>query len=137
MTIDFRRSVPVFRIFDVTKAHEFYVDYLGCTVDWEHRFAPGMPLYTQVSRGGLVLHLSEHHGDATPGSTLYTELSGVRALHAELAGKNYPYLRPGLEQDEIGTSLTLTDPFGNRLRFNEPGAAAQPSDRAPASGTCG
>lgn len=137
MTIDFRRTVPVFRIFDVAKAHEFYVDYLGCTVDWEHRFAPDMPLYTQVSRGGLVLHLSEHHGDATPGSTIYTELSGVRALHAELAGKNYPYLRPGLEQDEIGTSLTLTDPFGNRLRFNEPGAAAQPSDGAPASGTCG
>lgn len=137
MTIDFRRTVPVFRIFDVAKAHEFYVDYLGCTVDWEHRFAPDMPLYTQVSRGGLVLHLSEHHGDATPGSTIYTELSGVRALHAELAGKNYPYLRPGLEQDDIGTSLTLTDPFGNRLRFNEPGAAAQPSDGAPASGTCG
>ncbi|MEU8913880.1 MULTISPECIES: glyoxalase superfamily protein [Streptomyces] len=137
MTLDFHRTVPVFRIFDVAKAHEFYLDYLGCTVDWEHRFEPGMPLYTQVSRGALVLHLSEHHGDATPGSTVYTELTGVRALHAELAGKNYPYLRPGLEQDEIGTSLTLTDPFGNRLRFNEPGAAAQPSDGAPATGTCG
>ncbi|MEK2474515.1 MULTISPECIES: glyoxalase superfamily protein [Streptomyces] len=110
----------MFRIFDVAKAHEFYVDYLGCTLDWEHRFAPGMPLYTQVSRSGLVLHLSEHHGDATPGSTVYVELTGVRALHAELTAKDYPYLRPGLEEDEFGTCLTLTDPFGNRLRFNEP-----------------
>ncbi|ANZ15437.1 glyoxalase superfamily protein [Streptomyces noursei] len=115
-----RRAVPIFRIFDVAKAHEFYVDYLGCTLDWEHRFAPGMPLYTQVSRSGLVLHLSEHHGDATPGSTVYVELTGVRALHAELTAKDYPYLRPGLEEDEFGTCLTLTDPFGNRLRFNEP-----------------
>ncbi|MFF2806451.1 glyoxalase superfamily protein [Streptomyces sp. NPDC058000] len=115
-----RRAVPIFRIFDVAKAHAFYVDYLGCTIDWEHRFAPGMPLYTQVSRSGLVLHLSEHHGDATPGSTVYVELTGVRALHAELTAKDYPYLRPGLEEDEFGTCLTLTDPFGNRLRFNEP-----------------
>ncbi|WP_328383006.1 VOC family protein [Streptomyces sp. NBC_00400] len=137
MDIVFHRTVPVFRIFDVAKAHEFYVDYLGCSIDWEHRFEPGMPLYTQVSRGDLVLHLSEHHGDATPGSTLYTELNGVHALHAELSAKSYPYLRPGLEQDETGTSLTLTDPFGNRLRFNEPGTGTQPSDEASASGTCG
>ncbi|MEU9122242.1 glyoxalase superfamily protein [Streptomyces sp. NPDC048506] len=123
----FRRAVPVLRIFDVAKAHEFYVDYLGCTVDWEHRYEPGMPLYTQVSRGNLVLHLSEHHGDATPGSTLHTELTGVRELHAELAAKDYPYLRPGLEHDEIGTCLTLLDPFGNRLRFNEPGPGGDAS----------
>lgn len=36
-------------------------------VDWEHRFEPGFPLYLQVSRDGLVLHLSEHHGDGSPG----------------------------------------------------------------------
>ncbi|MFE1171139.1 glyoxalase superfamily protein [Streptomyces sp. NPDC058773] len=137
MTIDFHRTVPIFRIFDVAKAHEFYVGYLGCSVDWEHRFEPGMPLYTQVSRGDLVLHLSEHHGDATPGSALHTELSGVHALHAELTGKNYPYLHPALEHDETGTSLTLTDPFGNRLRFTEAGSGAQPSEDAPATGTCG
>ncbi|SOE10107.1 hypothetical protein SAMN06272775_1157 [Streptomyces sp. 2323.1] len=135
MDIHFHRTVPVFRIFDVAKAHEFYLDYLGCTVDWEHRFEAGMPLYTQVSRGDLVLHLSEHHGDATPGSTVYTELSGVRALHAELAGKGYPYLRPGLEQDETGTTLTLTDPFGNRLRLTEPGAGGRPA--AGPTATCG
>ncbi|KUL54762.1 bleomycin resistance protein [Streptomyces sp. NRRL F-4489] len=118
--ITVRRAVPVFRIFDVPKAHDFYVGYLGCAIDWEHRFEPGMPLYTQVSRGGLVLHLSEHHGDATPGSAVHVELTGVRALHAELAAKDYPYLRPGLEEDEFGAGLLLTDPFGNRLRFNEP-----------------
>ncbi|MFG2888996.1 glyoxalase superfamily protein [Streptomyces sp. NPDC048248] len=119
MGIVFRRTVPVFRIFDLATAHAFYLGYLGCTVDWEHRYEPGMPLYTQISRDGLVLHLSEHHGDATPGSTVYLELSGVRDLHAELAGKDYPNLRPGLEEDGTGTSLTLTDPFGNRLRFHE------------------
>lgn len=81
------------------QAHAFYLGYLGCAVDWEHRFTPDLPLYTQVSRGGLVLHLSEHHGDGTPGSVVYAELSGVRALHAELTAKDYPFQKPGLEED--------------------------------------
>ena len=62
----FRRVVPVLRIFDVGKAKEFYAGFLGFTIDWEHRFDDRAPLYMQVSRNGLVLHLSEHHGDGTP-----------------------------------------------------------------------
>ncbi|WBB62106.1 glyoxalase superfamily protein [Streptomyces sp. WMMC500] len=121
MTVLFRRTVPVLRIFDIAKAREFYVDYLGFTVDWEHRFADGLPLYMQVSRGDLTLHLSEHHGDASPGATAYVEVDGAGELHAELKAKDYPYLKPGLEEDaEIGTVLELTDPFGNRLRFVQP-----------------
>ena len=50
------------------RAREFYVGFLGFTVDWEHRFDPDASLYLQVSRDGCVLHLSGHHGDATPGS---------------------------------------------------------------------
>ena len=43
----------------------------------------------QVSRGPLVLHLSEHHGDGTPGSLAYVVYAGVRAYHAEITDKNY------------------------------------------------
>ena len=35
------RTVPVLRSFDEAKAREFYVDFLGFTVEWEHRFEPG------------------------------------------------------------------------------------------------
>ncbi|MFT2014280.1 glyoxalase superfamily protein [Streptomyces sp. 796.1] len=121
MKITLRPAVPILRVFDRAKAHEFYVDYLGCALDWEHRFAPDLPAYAQLSRGALVLHLSEHHGDGTPGTAVYVELDGVRALHAELDAKQYPFLKPDLEEDEeIGLSLTLLDPFGNQLRFAEP-----------------
>jgi len=58
------RSIPILRIFDEAKAREFYVDFLGFTVDWEHRFNDDAPLYMQVSRDGCVLHFSEHYGDA-------------------------------------------------------------------------
>lgn len=108
------------RIFSVEKAREFYVDYLGCAVDWEHRFADGMPLYMQVSRGDLVFHLTEHHGDACPGSAAFIDIDGIDALAAELADRRYAYLKPAVEDAPWGARvLRLTDPFGNRLLFNE------------------
>jgi hypothetical protein len=52
--IGFDQTVPILRVFSVDKAKEFYVDYLGFTLDWEHRFADDLPLYMQVSRGALA-----------------------------------------------------------------------------------
>jgi hypothetical protein len=54
----FRDAIPILRIFSVEKAKEFYVDFLGFTIDWEHRFDDNAPLYAQVSRAGLKLHLA-------------------------------------------------------------------------------
>lgn len=114
------RTVPVLRIFDVAKAREFYIDFLGFTTDWEHRFHDNAPLYTQVSRPDIVLHLTEHHGDASPGSTVFIEMRGIADYHRELIGKNYRYYRPGLEDAPWGArTMEVGDPFGNKLRFNE------------------
>ena len=118
--IRFEQVVPIFRIFSLEKAREFYLDFLGCTVEWEHRFSPDAPVYMRVSRGGLVLHLSEHHGDGTPGSIAYVYMTGVRDLHRELNDRNYRHNRPGLIEQEWGmTELTVTDPFNNRITFGE------------------
>ena len=120
MPIDFLAAIPLMRIFSVEKAKQFYIDYLGFTVDWEHRFEPALPLYMQVSRRGLRLHLTEHHGDCTPGAKIFVEMTGVALLHAELAARSYSYLRPGLERAPWGaTTLTVTDPFMNRILFSE------------------
>jgi catechol 2,3-dioxygenase-like lactoylglutathione lyase family enzyme len=103
----------------IEKAREFYVDFLAFALDWEHRFAPEFPLYMQVSREGLVLHLSEHYGDATPGSTVFVEMADLDGFHAEITAKAYRYMRPDIEDVPWGRQMTVTDPFGNRLRFNE------------------
>lgn len=105
-------TAPVLRIFDEAVARAFYIDFLGFSVQFEHRFAPGMPLYLAVERGGLVLHLSGHHGDASPGGTVHVRITGIDAFHAELGAKRHAHCRWGRE-------LALTDPFGNRLRFLE------------------
>lgn len=87
-------AVPMPRIVDVPSAHEFYLDYLGFTLEWKHRFKPGMPLYTRIRRDDLVIDLSEHHGDGTPGSGVWVPVTDVHALHRELSAKNYPRRRP-------------------------------------------
>jgi catechol 2,3-dioxygenase-like lactoylglutathione lyase family enzyme len=121
MAIEFGVVSPVFRIYSLEKAREFYLDFLGFKVDWEHRFHEGAPVYMQVSRGGLAIRLSEHHGDGTPGSIAYVEMKGVRELHRELNEKNYRHNRPGIQQQEWGmTEVGVIDPFHNRITFGEP-----------------
>jgi catechol 2,3-dioxygenase-like lactoylglutathione lyase family enzyme len=118
--------VPILRIFSVEKAREFYLDYAGFHLDWEHRFEPTAPLYMQVSRDGLVLHLSEHYGDGSPGTHFQVTFQGVRDLHAELSAKGYPYWRPGITGTFWGTEqLNLLDPFGNKISLCEPKPEAE------------
>ena len=123
MDIQFNRAVPILPIFDIAKAREFYLDFLGFRMDWEHRFGDDFPLYRQVSRDGLVLHLNEHHGDASPGSTVAVQMTGIDELHGELTAKAYRYAKPGLSDQGGRIEMQLADPFGNRIRFMqvEPG----------------
>ncbi|OIQ42943.1 MAG: bleomycin resistance family protein [Roseobacter sp. MedPE-SWde] len=112
-------AIPVIRSFDSDRAQAFYIRYLGFRVDWEHRHADHLPLYQQISRSGCLLHVSEHHGDATPGGRCFIPMQQLKAFHAELQAKDYPNLNPGIETVPWGLQITLTDPFGNRLTFCE------------------
>jgi uncharacterized glyoxalase superfamily protein PhnB len=113
------KTVPILRMFDEAKAREFYVDFLGFTIDWEHRFEDGAPLYMQVSNDGCVIQLSEHYGDASPGAAVRIETTELDAFQQQLAGKKYKYANPGAPQDTPwGTKeLGIKDPFGNKLIF--------------------
>ena len=111
-------AIPILRIFDEAKAREFYLGFLGMTVDWEHRFEDATPIYMQVSLGPLKLHLTEHHGDCCPGSTVYVQTTGLADFHREITAKGYKYNRPGIEDAPWGEKIMeVNDPFGNRLRF--------------------
>ncbi len=119
--IKLQNPTPILRIFDEAKALEFYLEFLGFSVNWEHRFEDGLPLYMEVARDGCVLHLSEHHGDCTPGGAVRIESRELDALHEELSAKNYRNARPGIEETPWGTrDMAVTDPFGNRLIFFDP-----------------
>lgn len=108
------------RIFDVAKARDFYVGFLGFGIDWEHQLDGGSPVYLQISKDDLILHLSEHHGDCCPGSTVFVWMTGIEEFHATITSRGYGYMRPGIERTFYNSlCVEVTDPFGNRIRFNE------------------
>jgi catechol 2,3-dioxygenase-like lactoylglutathione lyase family enzyme len=120
---------PIFRIFDVQKAKEFYVEFLGFEVAFEHRFGDNFPLYLGLSFGNCSLHLSEHYGDACPGAHVRIGLDGIADYLAKLSAKDYRFAKPGAPEATPWQTLeaTITDPFGNRLTFVEDQAGASAS----------
>ncbi|RMQ51027.1 hypothetical protein ALQ04_02227 [Pseudomonas cichorii] len=117
--VTFDKSIPILRMFDEAKAREFYLDFLGFSVEFEHRFEADLPLYLGISRSGLQLHLSEHHGDASPGSTIFVPMQNIELLRDELLAKRYGYGRPDIVEQDWGKVLEVLDPFGNRIRFSQ------------------
>lgn len=114
------KVIPMLRIFDYNKAIEFYVDWLGFKINFEHTFHEGAPKYLEVERDGITFHLSEHHGDGTPGSHVFIWCDGVEAYHKELIDKKYKYNRPGIEKTFYGAlAFVVNDPFNNKISFNE------------------
>jgi len=114
------QSIPIIRIFDECKAKEFYVEFLGMGIDWEHRFAADYPIYIQVSKENFVLHLSEHSGDCTPGSKVFVNVSELETLFQEISSRPYKYSRPSIEKAPWGDNcFTVIDPFSNKILFNQ------------------
>ncbi|MDH2248722.1 VOC family protein [Pseudomonas sp. GD03855] len=115
------QTIPILRIFDEEKAKEFYVEFLGMKVDWEHRFDEGFPIYIQVSKGNLAFHLSEHSGDCTPGAKVFVNVRDLDHLYQEITSRPYKYSKPSIEKAPWGDRcFTVTDPFSNKVLFNEP-----------------
>lgn len=115
--VSFIKTIPILRIFDERKAREFYLDFLSFSAEFEHRFEPGLPLYMGIVRNGLQLHLSEHHGDASPGATVFIPVQNIQVFRDELHEKKYGYGRPDIVEQDWGRVMEVHDPFGNRLRF--------------------
>lgn len=114
------KTIPILRIFDYEKAVEFYIDWLEFSITFEHVFEEGAPKYIEIEREGITLHLSEHHGDASPGARVFLWCTGLRDYHTMLIDKKYKHNRPGLEETFYGSWLVeVIDPFGNKLSFNE------------------
>ncbi len=114
-----QRTVPILHIEDYEEAKAYYVDWLGFRIDWEFRFEPSFPVYMQVSRDGLVLHLSQHKGDNPAGVMCHVDVDDLDALVAEWRAR-----KPNFTQEvEItpwnAKHISLRDPFGNTLGINQ------------------
>jgi len=100
--------VPVLRVEDAGRAVAWY-ERLGFHKDWEHQFEPGLPWFVSVSRGNVTLYLSEHTGDAPPGSLIHLYVDDIDAVSQEFG-------IPVDEEGLAGRECDFEDPDGNRLR---------------------
>ena len=112
-----QRVVPQLRSTDWERTRAFYVDGLGFTVDWEHRFEPGFPVFAQVTRDGLTLFLTEHAGDCRVGGAAYIVVDDVDGLCDEIRGRGVKPSEPPDDTPWGPREMVVTDPDGNRLRF--------------------
>jgi hypothetical protein len=114
---------PVFLIADYSQVLAFYIDWLGFQIDWEEQPSRGR-IYLQISRSDMLLHLSSSPADSSAGATVRVEVHGLPAYHRQLLGKKElpmrPLLGPAYWNDRV-LEMVVTDPFGNRLIFCEPG----------------
>jgi len=106
------KVVPFLRVADAEASAAWYAA-LGFTIDWRHRFAPGLPLFVSMSNGEGQVFLSEHTGDARPDTLLYLYVEDVDAVAAE-RGIHVQTADYGMREIE------LVDPDGNRLRLGSP-----------------
>jgi hypothetical protein len=129
-------TIPVLRIFSVDAALQFYVEFLGFSLDFGGPSAgDGTPYYGQVSRGLTTLHLTEVAYDPGPGATVFIWIDGIDDLRLALnvRREQVRVWGPAVWAPEIEDApwnarvLTIADPFGNHLRFNEP---TEPAARA-------
>ena len=106
-----QEGIPILRVQSVERAAAWYAQ-LGFTKEWEHRFEPGMPAFASIARGRGRIYLSEHEGDAVPGTLVYIRHSELDALAEQL----------GQCPTEVpwGRELKVEDLDGNRLRISDP-----------------
>ena len=102
--------VPIFRVENARDVVGWYAR-LGFEVIGEHQYEPGFPLYMFLRRGDVHLHLSEHLGDAPPGSVAYFYVDDIDSIAAEFDAT--------IEPQPWGRDFALVDPCGNQIRIGE------------------
>jgi catechol 2,3-dioxygenase-like lactoylglutathione lyase family enzyme len=129
-------TIPVLRIFSVDAALQFYVEFLGFTLDFGGPAGgPGTAYYGQLTRAGTTLHVTEVAYDPGPGATVFVWIDGIEGWREALNARRerVRVWGPAVWAPELETApwgarvLTIADPFGNHLRFNEP---TDPDERA-------
>jgi uncharacterized glyoxalase superfamily protein PhnB len=104
--IDAKRSLP------------FYVDGLGFSIDWEHQFEPGFPLFVQLTRNGQTIFLTEHTGDCQVGGAVYFVVPNVDACYQEFSERGVTVIDSPKDLPWGAREMMVMDPDGNRLRFS-------------------
>ena len=117
MSLPTQRVVPALRITDYARSKAFYVNGLGFTVEWEHRFEPHFPVFMSIVRDGMQIYLTEHTGDCQVGGLVHFSVSDVDSYYSEFLTRKIAVQEPPNEDLEGLRCMTVVDPDSNQLRF--------------------
>jgi len=112
-----QKVIPTFRITDYEKSKSFYIDGLGFSIDWEHRFEPDFPVYMQITRDGLSLQLSEHTGDCKAGGLVNLFVESVDDWYDDFQSRGVSVKERPNESIPGLRGMTVVDPDGNKIRI--------------------
>ena len=113
-------TIPTFRVKDARAAEAFYRDILGFRTNWEHDPGDGYPIFLEMMRDNIALHLSEHEGDGPEGVSIYVNVTDARALFGEFLSAGAEVPNPPQEAEWGEVVFGLNDLDGNTLRFGSP-----------------
>ncbi|MCG8347864.1 MAG: glyoxalase superfamily protein [Chloroflexales bacterium] len=118
-TLSEQRVIPALRITDYERSKSYYVEALGFTVAWEHRFEPHFPVFMSVVRDGMQVYLTQHSGDCQVGGLVHFVIPDVDTWYREFCYQGANVTEA--PNDDLGfRNMTIMDPDGNQLRFMEP-----------------
>ena len=100
-------SIPILPMGDPASALAWW-GRLGFAVEFEHRFAPELPLYVGLRRDMADVHLSQHRGDTTGPGVMYLWVDDVDEVAAEFGVP--------VDDNPWGRDCQIVDPSGNRVR---------------------
>ncbi len=109
--------IPQLRSTNARMSLTFYVEGLGFAIDWEHQFAPGYPLFVQLTRRGQTIFLTEHAGDCQVGAAVYFVVPDVNECYREFTNRGVTTIESPQDTPWNSREMVVTDPDGNRLRF--------------------
>lgn len=115
------RTIPLLRVFDYDQAIAFYIDWLGFTLIREDKPEAGR-FYLEISKEDIVLGLIQHPDDGNMGAwVLIREFTGL-VPYRDTFPLGSSFQRPALRQvpqEPRTLSMTVIDPFYNRIEFRE------------------
>jgi catechol 2,3-dioxygenase-like lactoylglutathione lyase family enzyme len=114
-------TIPVLRVSDYDAASAFYAGWLGFKIDQEQRPDDG-PFLLRLTLKDYTLQLIQSPPGAAGSWVILAGFKNLVAYRKLMSMKDVPYAKPVLRQapGEANTlSMTLMDPFGNRLEFRE------------------
>jgi len=113
-------TISMLRVAKARESQRFYCDKLGFEVSWEHDPGDSEPVFLEVRRDDVALHLSEHEGDGPPGVQVYDNVSDARALYDEFTGKGVEIAEAPAEAPWGELVFEVRDPDGDILRIGSP-----------------